>query len=185
MANVSTRVSLAEFQAFLLRDPSAERRFELIDGEIIESLPTEEHSIIAGNLYAALRAFVKAHQRGRVLFEARHERPGDHAHSLIPDVEFTRAERVQPILTEGVIPYLPDLVIEIKSPTDRYADLRKKALYYLENGVELVWLVYPAKQQVEVWTDTDTVKTFGIEDTLSGGEVLPGFTLPVRDLFTE
>lgn len=175
-------VTVDEFEEYVARSENADRRFELIDGEIVEKVPTEEHSLIAGNLYAALRAFVKPNGLGRVAFEVRHKQPGDFHNARLPDVEFTRKERVQPVVSTGSVAHMPDLAVEVKSPTDSYIDLRKKALYYLENGTQLVWLVYPAKQQIEIWTG-DTSKTIGLEDTLDGGDLLPGFLLPVREIF--
>ncbi len=174
--------TVSDYQAWISRAENADRLFELIDGAIVEKVPTEEHSIIAGNLYFALRLFAESRSLGRVLFEARHQLPGDDRNARLPDVEFTRQERVQPVITDGGIPQTPDLAVEIKSPTDRYSDLRKKALYYLENGTLIVWLVYPAKQQVEVWT-ADYSQTVGEEDTLDGGDVLPGFSVAVKAIF--
>ncbi len=173
-----------EFEQFIDLPENADRLFELIDGEIAEKVPTEEHSIVAGNIYAALRAFVKPRNLGRVLFEVRHQLTGDTENSRLPDVEFTRAERVQPVVKRGAVPQLPDLAVEVKSPTDRAAVMRRKALYYLENGVQLVCLVYPDTQRIEV-LGPDTLKTLIMGDTLDGGDVLPGFTLSVKDVFEE
>ena len=147
-------------------------------------MPTEEHSIVAGNIFAALRAFVKPRNLGRVLFEARHQLIDDTRNSHLPDVEFTRAERVKPVVKRGGIEHLPDLAVEVKSPNDRLAAMRRKAVYYLDNGVSLVWLVYPDTQRIDVWT-TETSETLVMGDMLDGGDVLPGFTMSLEDVFAE
>lgn len=83
---------------------------------------------------------------------------------------------------EGAVPQMPDLVVEIKSLNDVELKMRKKALYYLENGTRLVWLVFPRKKQIEVHT-AETIAILTVDDVLDGGDVLPGFTLPVRTIF--
>ena len=173
-----------EFEQFSALPENADRLFELIDGEIVEKVPTEEHSAIAGNIYAALRAFVNPHKLGRVLFEVRHQLPNDADNSRLPDVEFTRAERVKPLVTRGAVTQLPDLAVEVKSHTDRHTAMRRKALYYLDNGLQLVWLVYPDTRRIEVWTN-DTSQTLVSGETLDGGDVIPGFTMPVAEVFAE
>jgi Uma2 family endonuclease len=84
---------------------------------------------------------------------------------------------------------MPDLAVEVFSPDDDYQDLKAKAKYYLQNGSQLVWLVYPKSQTVEICTLTETgdikTETVGIDGVLDGGAVLPEFTLPVRDIFPE
>lgn len=68
-----------------------------------------------------------------------------------------------------------------KSPGNTYAELREKARYYLAHGSRMVWLVYPEKREIEV--HTTEVIPLQATDTLTGGEVLPGFSAPVADIF--
>lgn len=88
-----------------------------------------------------------------------------------------------PLVTEGAVLQMPDLVIEIKSPSDSELKLRKKALYYLENGTQIVWLVFPRKKQIEVHT-IEEINILSINDSLDGGDALPRFTLALEDVFT-
>lgn len=175
--------TVTEFKRFLAEPENADRLFELIDGEIVEKGPTEEHSLIAGNIYAALRTFVQVHKSGRVAFEVRRQMPDDEHNALLPDVEFTSAERALPVVRKGAVPQMPDLAVEIKSPDDSYIALREKAIYYLKNGSQLVWLVYPGKQQVEIHT-SESVRTVGSDAVIDGDPVLPDFRLPVNDIFS-
>lgn len=82
----------------------------------------------------------------------------------------------------GAIPTMPDLAIEIASPTDSPLAMREKALYYLKYGSKLVWLLFPRQKQIEVHT-SESIHTLNLEDTLDGGNVLPGFSLPLKDIF--
>jgi Uma2 family endonuclease len=177
-------VTVEEFEAFLESPESDDRLFELIHGEIVEKVPTEEHSIAVGNLYSALREFSRPGKLGRVGIEVRHGKPEDNYNDRIPDVSFTAAERLLAVVTEGAVPHMPDIAIEVKSPKDKLKKLREKAEYYLANGTRLVWLVYPAKRLVTVLTPTSE-DILTEDDTLTGGDVLPGFTLSVRDIFAE
>src|SRR4051812_23605542 len=110
--------TVPDFEALIALPENEERLFELINGEVVEKVPTELHSMIAGNMYSALRGFVKPRNLGRVLFEARHRVPNDNHNARIPDVSFTRTERLLPIVDEGAIPLIPDLCIEVQSPND-------------------------------------------------------------------
>jgi Uma2 family endonuclease len=168
-----------EFEEFLA---NADGLFELINGEIVEKVTTEEHSLVVGDLYMALRTFVDQHDLGRVAFEVRRRVPGDQYNARQPDLEFTRKERLLPIVRKGAVPQMADLAVEVKSPDDTMPELREKAAYYLANGTRLVWLVLPKKRQVIVITP-DSEETLTEDDTLNGGDVVPGFTLPVRDIF--
>lgn len=174
--------TIEDFETFLQEHP--DRLYELINGEIVEKVPTEEHSLIAGNIFAELRSFVKKYDLGRVAFEVRRQIPDDEHNARLPDVEFTSKNRLLPIVREGAVPQMPDLAVEIKSPSDTYIGLREKAIYYLKNGSSLVWLVYPEKQQIEIHTD-NAVHTLNMDDNLDGGDVLPNFELAVSDVFAE
>ena len=176
--------TIEEFEHYIARPEHADRLFELINGEIVEKVPTEEHSLIAGNVYSALREFVKPRHLGRVAFEVRRQLPDDTLNARLPDVEFTSTERLQPIVRQGPVPQMPDLAVEVQSPNDSKVKLREKAVYYLKNGGHLVWLIFPKTQQVEVHSE-ETVQTFSLDDMFDGGEVLPGFTLLVKAIFEE
>ena len=179
---ISESKTIEDFNVFLRDHPNG--LYELIDGKIIEKDSTEEHSLIVGNIYAELRAFVKPRDLGRVAFEVRRQMPDDDHNARLPDVEFTSKQRLLPVVRDGAVPQMPDLAVEIKSPSDTYISLREKAIYYLKNGTKLVWLVYPEKKQVEVHTD-DAIVTLSMDDRLDGGDVLPEFKISVIDIFAE
>lgn len=179
--------TIAEFEQFIERPENDNRRFELINGEIVEKVPTEEHSVIAGNIYVALRNYVKPRKLGRVTFEVRRRVDDDTRNVRLPDVDFTSASRIaerESMVRRGAVPQMPDLAVEILSPGQSKKVLREKASYYLANGTRLVWLVFPSARQVEVIT-ADSQHILDYDGTLTGGDVLPGFSMSVEDVFEE
>jgi Uma2 family endonuclease len=177
------RITINAFERLLAQPENAARHLELLNGELIERMPTEEHGVIAALVAAALVLYVRGGAGGRVAVEPRHSVPDDRYTSLIPDVAYTSAERMQPTVKKDAVPHMPDLAVEIKSPDDSYIPLREKVLYYLKHGARLVWLIVPEKQVVEVFTADAPIEVLGIDDTLSGGDVLPNFTLAVQAIF--
>src|SRR5258705_2073143 len=165
--------STSEFEEFIARPQNRERLFELIHGEIVEKMPTEEHGAIVLAIGVALRTFVIQHKLGRVGVEVHHQLPDDTANSRLPDVSFIPGER--PSVKEGSVPQMPALVVEIKSPDDSLKGLREKAQYYMLHGTRLVWIVDPAKRLVVVLSPDDE-EILLENEMLDGDSVLPGFT---------
>ncbi|MCU0496045.1 MAG: Uma2 family endonuclease [Anaerolineae bacterium] len=176
-------ITVTQFEQWIALPENAQRRLELFHGRIIEDVTTEEHSIIAANIYDALRAWVKQGPFGRVLFEVYHRSPDDEYTVVIPDVEFTRQARLLAVTRQGAVPQMPDLAVEVKSPGNTFIELREKALYYLKHGASEVWLVFPERQSVEVH-NAGPVQVYQIADTLESPDLLPGFALPVTDIFS-
>ncbi|MDX2161724.1 MAG: Uma2 family endonuclease [bacterium] len=174
--------TVAQFMHIIALPENQDRRLELIAGEIVETMPTEEHSEIQGLIYTLLRAFALKHKLGRVGIEVRHQLPDAAGHSLIPDVSFIAG--IRPLMKEGAVPHMPDLAVEVLSPSDSLRQTREKAAYYLANGTRLVWIVNPAKRIVLVLTPQEDDVLLEHE-TLHGGDVLPGFTVAVQALFVD
>ncbi len=76
-----------------------------------------------------------------------------------------------------------DLAVEVVSPNDRPAEIAEKVAFYLEHGVPLVWVAYPRPRHVVVHRPGQPPRTFGADDTLDGEEIVPGFRLPVAEVF--
>lgn len=176
------KLTYADYQAFLASPESGDRIYELIDGEIVEKMASYTPSYIAGWILTYLNMYLLQNPIGTTTMADGGYilSPDD---TFIPDVGYISNERL-PVKPEREVLVAPDFAVEVKSPSDSYVKLRRKALSYLEFGTKLVWLVWPDKQQVEVHSATnDTILTFGIDDILNGGDVLPGFTLAVREIF--
>lgn len=179
-------ITAREFARVVAAPENRERLLELVHGEIIEKVPTEAHGKLAALIAHFLLAFVlprgiKAH----VSVEVRHEVAGDRHNSRLPDVSL-RFSNESPV-ESGAVMHMPDLAVEIQSPNDQPHQLREKALYYLQKGSRLVWLFYMAARQVEACTLDDggnlVIVTLMEDDSLTGGDVLPDFRLPLRDVF--
>ncbi len=180
---IDKKLTVDEFEYLLTVPENSDRLLELIDGEVVEKMPTEENGMVAGNLIFALRGYVQQHQSGRVGTEVRHHIPSDNFNSRLPDVSYSTARR--PVITKGSVPEMADLAVEIQSPDDSIKKMRVTADYYLEHGAQLVWLVYPSKRIVEVFYANGEADIFRDGEVLSGEEVLPGFMLPVADIFDD
>ncbi|NWG17232.1 MAG: Uma2 family endonuclease [Chloroflexi bacterium] len=170
-----------DFEAFIRQPANRDRRFELINGEVVEKVPTQKHGIITLNIGAEMRALVKARGLGRVAVEARYRPHGDNLNDLIPDISYM-SDLSRPVTEEGPVPGLPDLAVEVKSPDDTFRQMRDKARFYLANGARMVWLVFPDQRVIEVYTPDDEY-VLGEGEALTGGEVLPGFEMPVSAVF--
>lgn len=170
-----------DFDTFISHPINRERRFELINGEIIEKVPTQKHGVITLNLGAEMRAVVKARSLGRVAVEARYRPVGNNLNDLIPDVSYV-SDLARPVTEEGPVLGLPDLAVEVKSPDDSFRQMRDKARFYLANGTRIVWLVFPEQRVIEVYTPDDEY-VLGEDEILTGGDVLPGFEMPISAVF--
>ena len=160
------------------------RRLELEDGVIVEMASSSPvNTVTAMRIGHFLNAFVIPRDLGYVTgadggFKLAPRR------SRQPDVAFISKTRMPELPREFKI--APDLAVEVVSPDE---DIFKKAREYLHAGTQLVWAVYPDEKTVYVFRlDTDgevRSKPYGLDKTLDGGNVLPGFTLPVRDIFPD
>lgn len=172
-----------EFERMLALPENQDRLLELVNGRIVEKMPTEEHGVIAHNIDFALGFYNRQHKVGRVGVEVRQRLPHDQLNSRMPDISFSSARRL--IVRKGGVPEMPDLAVEIKSPDDSVRQMREKADYYLTNGARLVWLIYPQKRVIEVYDPDADVEILVEGDVLTGKDVLPGFILPVAEVFAD
>ena len=99
-----------------------------------------------------------------------------------PDCAFVRA-RHAPVSSRGFVPQAPDLAVEVLSPDDRPGYVREKVAEWLESGTEIVWVVDPRQRTVAIHGGGSSGRTLRESDVLPGGELLPGFEIPVADLF--
>jgi Uma2 family endonuclease len=116
--------TVEEFEAFADSKENDDRRFELINGEIYEKMPTEEHGIVAGNIFGFIWNFNREHQLGNVAIEVRHRMPDDKHNARMPDVSFI-SDPNRTIVERGSVPRMPDLAIEVQSPDDKPAQMRE------------------------------------------------------------
>ena len=160
-------------------------RTELVKGVIVHMSPTGYlHGYTEGKFYGALQAFVSQHKLGEVLvgevgiYTAR--RP-DTVRGA--DVAYISNERKARVQSSSYLDVAPELAVEILSPDDRWGELMDKLTEYFSVGVQVVWVADPRTQSVYVYHAPNKVQHFSAEDTLPGGEALPGFGVLVAELF--
>lgn len=170
----------------LLRLYSEGVRGELIRGVLHETMSSgHEHGTIVTNLVAALHNFVKPRRLGSLVASdsgVRLERDPDTVRE--PDIAYTSAEKM-PLGTRipGYSEAVPDLVVEVRSPSDSRREVHDKARMWISHGVSLVWVVHPGTRTVEVHRPDAAVTTVEGDDTLDGAGVLTGFTCPLSAVF--
>jgi len=161
-------------------------KLELIDGELKVHPVGREHGRVTLRLGSRMNVYVETHNLGEVTVEVGHYTSPKTA--LSPDVAFTSKARLPDDSVTGFVNQMPDLAVEVKSPSNTYEELHEKVVIYLKNGSHMVWVVYPKTQTIGVYTPPDNpespqLKTLGVDDTLSGGDILPDFTLHVAEIF--
>jgi Uma2 family endonuclease len=159
---------------------------ELIDGVLVEKAVGYLESLLAVALAARLRDFVRPGKLGIVLGEGGTLRilPGQ---VRVPDICFVRRERFPggELPDTAIPPLAPDLAIEILSRGNTEGEMQRKLRDYFAAGVRLVWYIDPRERTARVFTAPDQCSVLGENDALSGGDVLPGFALPLTELFAE
>ncbi len=180
MATIEHIVTAAE----LLQTPGL-GRCELVRGELIQTTPAGfEHGRIAVNIGWALKEFVRQRPLGVVTgaetgFHIGHDPDTVRA----PDAAFIRAERIPPTPVRGFFPAAPDLAVEVLSPGDRASEVLAKVQDWLGAGCHVVWVVDPETTTVTVYRGRDQIAIRGSSDTLTGDDVLPSFTVLVKEIF--
>lgn len=170
----------------LLRMPSDELRRELVRGEVREMTPAGyRHGRIAMRFGSHLSRYVEAGSLGVVVAAETGFRIGSDPDTVrAPDVAFVRQERVDQMGDPaGFWPGAPDLAVEVVSPGDSYADVEEKVLDWLDAGCTMVLIVNPHQRTVTVYRSRAEITVLGEDEELVGGEVIPGWSLPVRMLF--
>lgn len=167
-------------------------RTELFRGQVVRmpNIRDPRHDWIVSNLHFALESFIRPHKLGRctleqVGFDA--ALPGEEDDtSWAPDVTFSTNERIaaqQAAVQAGDYGPAPDLAAEVVSPSQSRPDMVERAERWLGAGVRLVWIIWPSRQSVDVWTPDTPMSTIGAQGALDGLDVLPGFRLSLSDLF--
>lgn len=163
-----------------------DRPVELIDGTLVEKPVGWKESQIALVLGAALLAFAKPRRLGFVAGEAGTLRMRGGTVRL-PDVSFVSISDIPGgVVPDEPIPELPPtLAVEVISESNTAAEMRLKTKEYFESGSRLVWLVYPKTRSIAVFESAseEPARTLGEGDTLDGAPALPGFSIPVSDIF--
>ena len=174
-------ISVAEFDQLIEPD---ELRYELDEGELLTmTRPRTYHNDIAGNLFYSLKRYLKAHPIGKVCGP-------EQLYQLGPDTK--RAPDVSVLLKPRVVGRneefagAPDLAIEVISPSESQPAMHRKLTQYFRAGCRVALVVYPESNEVEIWLPPVTpVETLGLGDTLDMPALLPEWSIPVSEVFSD
>lgn len=162
------------------------RLFELVDGVLVEKGMGYRESMLAVAIAAFLREFVLSRKSGLIT-------GADGMYRLfpglirIPDVAYASWDRIpgRKVPDKPIPDLIPELAVEVLSESNTPREMERKRTEYLASGVRLIWLVDPKQRTVCVIQADGSLTTLKATETLNGGDILPGFTLKLRELFAE
>jgi Uma2 family endonuclease len=160
-------------------------RCELVRGELVMMSPAgAEHGSIIVNITIPLGAYVKQNGLGRTYGAETgfiiHRNPDT---VRAPDVSVVRTDRIPGAMPKGFFPGAPDLAVEVVSPDDRASKVSAKVYDWLDAGCLAVWVADPPTRTVTVYRSRAQVAVLGLGDQLTGDDVVPGFSMPVAEVF--
>jgi Uma2 family endonuclease len=170
----------------VLKEGSVKRFCELVDGVLVEKVMGFDESRLACLLISFLVSFVTQRDLGVVAGEGGLTRlfPGQ---VRIPDVAFVSKKRFQSRKKRkvAILEFAPDLAVEILGKGNTRREMERKLRDYFAAGTRLVWYIDRKQRTVRVYTRPDRPAVLREDQSLDGGDVLPGFVLPLRELFAE
>ncbi len=164
------QMTAEEFLLFAEQHP--EKRFDFTDGEMVEVSPKALHGRIHSIFVGAFLNYNAQHPVGVVYTETLHDLEGE---KFMPEVCINQPTDADYLTTP------PLVAVEIRSDSQSRVSQRRKAEAYIRLGTQMVILVLPL-EQVEIYQPGQDVIVLSADDTIDGGNVLPGFALPVRDV---
>jgi len=163
--------------------------YEVVAGQFVEEPPLGAREVwIASEMTEAFILFNAGKQLGKMYEEMLFVLKAHPRLRRRPDLAFVSAERWpvnKPAPPGAAWDVVPDLVVEIISPTDHVDDLMSKIEEYFAAGVRLVWVVYPSVRKLYAYETPNSIQILDAGDTLSGGEILVGFQMPLSRIFVE
>ena len=167
--------------------PDDGRRYELIQGELIELTPPpgSQHGFVAAKVGARLAGFVEPRELGSVFAAETGFLISTEPDTVrAPDAAFVCANRIpKDGLPPGYLQLAPDIVVEVVSPSDRATDVQDKVRAWLDAGSRLVWVAYPSTKSVMAYRVNGQVTVVQGDQVLDGDPVLDEFSIPVSELF--
>ena len=155
--------------------------YEYIKGELIPMPSTSvEHGYISANAAEYLGSHIRENQLGCISVSGTGFKVGERV--LIPDIAIISTDRL-PADQSKTSPVPPDLAVEVVSPSDTLRRVEDKVFAYLEAGTQLVWVISPGAKTVTVYRSETDITVLTRNDTLSGEEVVKGFSCQVAKLF--
>jgi Uma2 family endonuclease len=176
----------AEFEAYIGLPENTGKQLEYIDGEIVEHMPSFGYSSAVGARLTTLVGMYLLHNDIAHMTDAQGGYDLDDANTFAPDIGVILKARLPIMPEDAFIAVIPDLVIEVVSKSDLNDPklrIEKKLRTYLTRGVRLILYVYPDRKEIDIHRPGETKQTVGLDGTVDCGDVLPGLTLRVHDVF--
>jgi Uma2 family endonuclease len=177
------RMTLSEFEQYIALPENADRRLQWHHGEVFEVVAHFDSTNVSGQLFIALGIYLRKNrigvlgtsEAGFIVNGARYQTDG---------AFILKERRRNATFINGFMTIAPDLAIESISPTDRLSDIIAKLKNYEAAGT-VVWLIDYRTESITVFVPGQEQRTLNLDDVLDGGELLPGFSVPVREIFAD
>jgi Uma2 family endonuclease len=183
MSTIASKKLLTAEEFFLLPGPPDGSQQELVKGEIVTMPPPGGlHGVSCNKAGRRLGNFVEDHARGTVTSNDTGfitERAPDSVRG--PEIAYWSTERL-PVVPVGYIEIAPDMLVEVLSPSNTWKQIRAKLQEYFARGVRVVWVIAPEDRTLTIYRTADEGRVLHETATVTGEEVLPGFTCRVSDL---
>ncbi len=162
-------------------------RCELIEGRLVMMSPTgKKHGTIEVNITTLLKIYAKTQSQGKV-------QGGEIGIYIRRDPDTVRGadalyisnERYAQSKSESFLDVAPELIVEVLSPDDRWSEVTCKLEDYFSIGVVCVWVVEPATHSVFAYRSLTNLRRYVEADTITEEDILPGFALPVAEIFQD
>jgi len=161
--------------------PDDGKRREAIGGDLyVTPAPSVRHQAVSGRLERELRRILEDPDHGDVYDAPIGVAFPETGEGVQPDLLFVSRERLPGALPEGYLTVAPDLVVEVVSPSNAASAIQDKVLEYLDAGVRLVWVVDPKARTATTYRSRSRIAILDEDEELDGGDVLPGFRLPLK-----
>lgn len=180
MSATRTLLSGQEFDKLSFEE---DKRYELDEGELVEmTRPAYLHNRILKNLTFELELYLRRSRVGELLISENLYALSDDVRRA-PDAAIILGDRQAELLGAKVISIIPEICVEILSPSETPYQIHRKLKQYFQAGVKEVWVIYPDSQAVEIWTGPTLPGQALTEGDALASNLLPGFSLPLTDLF--
>ena len=182
---MSTQKTLLTADEFFRLYSHKDGRYELVDGEVVEMAPVnEQHGDSAFNISGAFYIYSRRMGTGRGGVETGYRVRQNPDTVRGPDVSFNlRARHEGESASAGFVTGAPDIAVEVVSPSNTAAEMERKVAEYLAAGSQRVWLAYTSTRTVVVHRANGTTINYAGDDVITDEELLPGFTLPLSEIF--
>ncbi len=181
MSTAKTLLTAEEFDYYPFEE---DKRYELDEGELIEmTRPAYIHNLIMKNLLVELELYFRKNRIGEV-------QVSENLYALAPmtrrspDVAVILGDRRAELLNARVIPIVPDIAVEILSPSETQRMMHRKIKQYFEAGVQEVWIIDPEGRDAEIWTGPQLPERDFTAETPITSPLLPGFSITIEELFS-